>query len=140
MPRKTIEFIEHTGDIGLQVRARTCEDLFILAARGMFRIICPRCAVDSVIRREVAVTGDDIQQLFVNWLSELNFWFSCEGELFAKFAISDMSATALQGVAWGERVDEKKHHLRTEIKAVTYHTLMVGRTEKGWEARVIFDV
>jgi SHS2 domain-containing protein len=41
----------------------------------------------------------------------------------------------------GEPLDESKHDVGTAVKAITYHDMRVGPTERGpWEARVIVDV
>ena len=42
--------------------------------------------------------------------------------------------------AKGQPIDQSRHTLYTEIKAVTYHQLKVQKIEHGWIARVIFDV
>ncbi|GAI44052.1 unnamed protein product, partial [marine sediment metagenome] len=33
-----------------------------------------------------------------------------------------------------------RHHLKREIKAVTYHGLEVKEVDRGWEAQIIFDI
>ena len=40
----------------------------------------------------------------------------------------------------GEKLDFKRHRLKTEIKAVTYHQLKVQKVKDTWQAEVIFDV
>jgi hypothetical protein len=40
-----IELVDHTGDVGVRVRAADLPQLFALAARAMFQIICPECVV-----------------------------------------------------------------------------------------------
>jgi SHS2 domain-containing protein len=42
--------------------------------------------------------------------------------------------------ASGEPLDPRRHALRAEVKAVTYHALAVRRTPAGYTARVILDV
>ncbi|MCR4440214.1 MAG: archease [bacterium] len=138
--RRYIELLNHTGDVGIRVRAAELPELFELAAEAMFQIICPKCAVRNTLTRHVAVAGDDLGQLLVNWLSELNFWFCTEQELYGEFRVSSLGDGFLRGVACGEKVDPQRHAIRTEIKAVTYHKLYVTQRDQEWEAQVIFDI
>ena len=39
-----------------------------------------------------------------------------------------------------EPYDAVRHRVLSEIKAVTYHGIDVGRRNDRWEARIIFDV
>lgn len=135
-----IEFIEHTGDIGVRVRAGELKELFVRAAQAMFEVICPQCRVEPVLSRSIFVTGGDLEELLVNWLSELNFWFCTEQELYSDFCISLLDKHTLRAAVRGERADPQRHALRTEIKAVTYHKLYVTHGRQGWEAQVIFDI
>ncbi len=138
--RRRIELLDHTGDVGVRVRAADLPQLFTLAAKAMFQIICPRCVVRRVLTRHVTVAGEDLAQLLVNWLSELNFWFCTEQELYGQFRVSSLDGRSLRAVVAGEKVDPRRHAIRTEIKAVTYHKLYVSQQENGWEAQVIFDI
>jgi len=135
-----IEFLEHTGDTGLRVQADSLEELFSLSAQGMFYLICPKCAIDTRHHKEICVNGNDLEELYVNWLSELNYFFSTKEMLFCRFSIHQISSTALHAVAGGEALNVQKHFLHTEIKAVTFHKLYVREKENGWEAQVIFDI
>ena len=46
----------------------------------------------------------------------------------------------LQARLTGESLNNKKHVIKTEIKAVTYSGLTVEKQKTGWVARIIFDV
>ena len=41
---------------------------------------------------------------------------------------------------WGESADQKKHKVRVDVKAVTYHLLEVKKTDGKWTAKVILDI
>jgi len=45
----------------------------------------------------------------------------------------------LKAVAWGEKVDLKKHHIKTHIKGATYHKLEI-RKNKIYSVSIFFDV
>ena len=140
MTQDSIEFLEHTGDIGLHVRAKTLAQLFCSSAIGMFQLICPDCTINHSLERSIVLESENLQELFVSWLSELNFLFCTDLELFSKFDIEQINENELRARVYGEKIDQNIHHIHSEIKAVTYHKLFVGQNSEAWEARVIFDI
>lgn len=134
-------FIDHTGDIGVRIYGETLEELFRQGAMAMFEIISGDLeSIRPEIRRDIHVRGDDMESLLVSWLSELNYLFSVEGELYSLFEIHSAGEGVVNGTAWGEKVDPARHPIKTEIKAVTYHGIYIKRVDDMWEAQVIFDV
>ena len=48
--------------------------------------------------------------------------------------------TACEATAQGETLDERRHVLEHEVKAITYHGLRVEKTNGDWIAEVILDI
>jgi SHS2 domain-containing protein len=86
------------------------------------------------------VEGADREDLLIRWLGELLFLCQGRGYLFKEFSILHLNSNSLKAVARGEIFDPSRHHLKTEIKAVTYHQVEVKKREHRWEAKVVFDV
>lgn len=135
-----ITYLDHTGDVGIQIKASTLQELFIAAAKEMFQIICPGGKTVNKEKYSVIANGNSIEELFVNWLSELNFIFQTEGVLLGDFVEISISNNRLVAAASGEKIDPEKHDIQMEIKAVTYHKLFVKKLKNGWQAQVIFDI
>ena len=136
-------WFDHTADVGLEVIAPSLEALFETAARALFDLLAgppARGAGLVEVEREIRVTGADTEELMVRWLSELLYLHDTEGLVFDRFDISEIRNDLLAGRAAGERHDPGRRRLRREIKAVTYHQLLVRREGHGWKARVVFDV
>ena len=149
-----VRALDHTADVGFEARADTLEALFHRSARAMLALLRgedrrraqePRDRDNERRRppymtgewRRVALEADDLESLFVAWLSELLWLY--QGRRFAYEAarfdsIDDRSLVASVGGA-----PEARQPVR-EIKGVTYHGLVVARDDGGWRARVIFDV
>jgi SHS2 domain-containing protein len=136
--------VDHTADLGIDVRAGALDALFVESARGFVDCITE---VDRILprrRRLLRVASNGLESLLVDWLSELLFVFETSGELFSKIS-ADVSRS---GTEWevvaraeGELFDSSRHPLKVPIKAVTYHGLEVCREGDGtWRARVIFDI
>ncbi|MFQ5631797.1 MAG: archease [bacterium] len=135
-----IQQIDHTGDIGLIVTAESLIELFEHSAFAMFEIIGEMENVQPVQQIGIEVQADDLERLFVRWLSELNFRHITEEMLFCKFKINGFFENKVTAEIWGETIDPKRHIVHTEIKAVTYHHLRVEHKDDAWEAQFIFDM
>lgn len=131
---------DHTADIGLEAWGKDLPELFSQAARGMFDVAVEVETVRPKDPHVVTVRGDDVEMLFREWLSELLYFFSAKGLVFSTFDFHKLSETELDADAYGEKFDDERHHLKTDIKAVTYHQLSVERRDDGWVGRVILDL
>lgn len=125
--------IDHTGDIGIEVRAERLEALFAEAAQAMFSILAQSPA-DPRGSPETLPVGTDAEALR-DFLGELLFRFSVERKMYVGFRPGNGTVEAV----W-EPYDPVRHPLGTELKAVTWHQLEVARENGTWRARVIFDV
>jgi len=135
-----IDFIDHTGDTGLDIRADSLEDVFRYGALGMFEIIAPGNDFKPREKMTVALEGADTEELLVNWLSELNVLLQTESFALAEIESLKIEHNRLKALVSGEEFDPERHSMEVEIKAVTYHMLKIEKTTAGWTARVIFDI
>ncbi len=134
------ETFEHTADLGLRVRAPDLDTLFAEAAMALFSAIVEDLGTVAASRKvEVRLSGSDREYLLVDWLKSLLYYFDAEHLLLVRFAVR-VSASGLEGEAWGERLDLSRHELSHEVKAITYHGLHVEKVEGGWLAEVIVDI
>jgi SHS2 domain-containing protein len=136
------EFFEHTADVGAAVRGITLPRLFENASKAMFDLICDRRTVRPRRAARIAVRGSSLEDLLVRWLSELLYRLETEDLLFTSFAVERVNRALLRarGTARGEPIDRRRHALRREIKAVTYHQIRMVRGRSAWRVRIVFDV
>lgn len=134
-----IEILEHTADAGIVARGATLAAAFAHAAEGMYGLMVDTAAVKERTARTIDVRADDPADLLVAWLLELLFLTEAEGLVFRRFAV-DLQGGALHATAYGELLDEERHAVGLEIKAVTRHLLAVQQEETGVAVRVLFDV
>jgi SHS2 domain-containing protein len=132
--------IEHTADIGIEVEADNLGELFEGVAAAMFSLMVDPDTVRQTVERELSLEAGDLEELLFMWLNELLFVLYAEGLLFSGFKVKDIGEDRLVATATGEKLDPQRHRLDEEIKAATYHEMMVERRDDGWKARVIFDV
>ena len=138
---------DHTADIGVEIFGRTKKELFTNAAFALFDILIQdidkkrKTKRVSKERMKVRIVeGADLEDLLVNFLRELLFLFNGSRCVVNRGTIIACSNKRLAVQLTVEPYNSKKHLIKTELKAVTYHGLSVEKTKSGWKARVIFDV
>ena len=132
--------LDHTGDIQIKVFGSSITELFNNAAFALFDVMTDTSKIDSQLAETIEVTGIDKEELLVNWLSELNYLFLTESKIFHKFEIEHFKNNELTGTAIGEKYNSHKHPLHTEIKAVTFHDLLIEKVSDHWETKIVFDI
>jgi SHS2 domain-containing protein len=134
------ETFEHTADLGLRIRAADLDTLLAEAGKALTSIIVEDVAsVQPVQRLDIALAPEETAYLLFDWLRELLYRFDAEHLLFSRFEVH-VSDEGLKGSAWGEPLDEARHVLGHEVKAITYHGLKAEKVADGWEAEVIVDI
>ena len=131
---------DHTGDLGIEVEAESLGALFEEAALGMFALLTDPSSVKGVRSAEISVTAPDRVELLQKWLAELNYLHLTDRVLVGRVRVTHISDHRLHAVVYVEPIDKRRHAIQTEIKAVTYHELVVERRNDCWHARIIFDI
>jgi SHS2 domain-containing protein len=135
MENSNYEEIEHQADMSLRIHGRTWAELLQNAAISMSRQLAGVLPAARLERR-VSLASLDRESLLVDWLNEINFTAETERLIFSDIRIIEATSTTLLSLLRGDRVDR----LQTEIKAVTYHNLVVFESANGFEATLIFDI
>ena len=138
----SFEVFEHTADVGLRVDARSLDELFVEAARGLFALTVENPeAIEPRQPVMFELESESLEGLFVDWLRELIFRFETEHLLLCEFQVQVFDGNRrLRAECRGEPADWSRHLPDNELKAVTYHGLRVEQTPSGWEAEVILDI
>ncbi len=119
--------IDHTADVGLLVRAPDPAVLFERAASAMFDMMFDLETFGGGGDAEtVTVEAPDRETLLVAWLSEMLSRSMAAETVYGEFDVTELSETTLSAKVRGESRDLDRHDFRTEVKAVTYHHLLVS--------------
>jgi SHS2 domain-containing protein len=138
-------WLDHTAELELEIEAAS-EHKVLSAALDALRELLEgneapvsseswRGHRDEIERRAVRATASDRPALLAAWLEELVFLAESEG--FIPIAIERLS---LEDGALGAIVAGHVGEARPLVKAVTYHRLQFEPSERGYRARVVFDV
>jgi len=138
--RDGFEIIDHTADVAIAAYGADIKRAFANVALGMFSIMTDIGKVKDTTSRNVDVTADDRKDLLIAWLNELLFIFEVEKMLFKRFDIVTLDKTTLKAKCYGEKIDPKRHRIKTEIKAATYHMTQIEEKRGGVRIQVLFDI
>ncbi|MEW6096001.1 MAG: archease [bacterium] len=138
---KRFEIFEHTADIGIIAYGKTLKQAFANTAYGMFSILIANLnQVETPKTVQIEVSGNDLEEILVAFLSELLYNHTVGNLILKKFSVKEIGATSLKAKASGEMYDPNRHELLREIKTVTYHQLKIEEKEGYFRIQVIFDI
>ena len=138
------DFIDHTADIAVEVKGNTIEELFIASAYAWQKSVIEKNEIKISDNREINVNELSYEELLVRFLDELNFLL-----LTKKWIMGDINKIKIQKkgskinlkvIVIGEKFDEKRHELRVEIKAVTFHQMEIKNVNNEYSTRIVFDI
>ncbi len=136
----TVTPVDHTGDVGIEVRAGSFAELAEAAARGMTEILVDPSGLSAQREERIVVQGEAGDLVLRAFLAELLYRFLSEGRAAAGVVVEEAGPTRIVARIREDRIDPARHDVRTELKAVTYHGLEVRGAGTDWYAKVIFDI
>jgi len=137
---RKFEFLDHTGDLGIQAYGNSLEELFRHAAEALVYVITDPETVRPAEARKITIQANSLDELMVSWLNEFIYLFDTQGLLFHDFDLTALNEKALEATARGETYDESRHPIKTTVKSATYHQLHIRQHKGIWEAQVILDL
>ena len=139
---KKFEFVDiTTADVAFVAYGKDLNELFSNAALAMFELMINTKEIKPTISKKIKLKGNDIQSLMFNWLNELLVYVDGENLAFSSFEVRvDDKKFRLEAECKGEKMNPKKHEVKTEIKAATYHKLEIKKEKNFWKAQVILDI
>jgi SHS2 domain-containing protein len=137
---RRFEITEHTADIGITAYGKDLAELMANAAYGMLTLIVEPVTVRSTVAGKIELEERDKVTLLVEWLNTLLYELDTNRLLFKEFDIVISGETKLSAVCHGEKLDLRRHRLKREVKAATYHNLDIIQEKDRYAATIIFDI
>ena len=128
--------VAHTADWELEAWAPDLTGLLEQAAQGMFALSGTRLQPEERQNRSLDLHALDAESLLVRFLSELLWLGQQEGLAFDTFWFTLEPGWRLHVELGGAPIANQEK----EIKAVTYHNLVIRRTARGLAVAIVFDV
>ncbi len=131
-----------TSDAAIEARGDTLEELFRVSAKATFEVMVDTKDVQPEIKKELHLENQEIDKLLFDWLAEIIYLKDSEFMVFSKFdiEIKKNSNYLLNATIFGEEINQSRHELRCDVKAITYHLFDVSKKEGKWTARFILDI
>jgi SHS2 domain-containing protein len=139
---KDFEYLEHTADAEFIAYGDTVDEAFENAALATAGLMLDPKAVKSEVEKNVELSGDALDTLLYDWLSELLYIFEVDRLVFGKFEVrvtGENGAYRLNAKIYGEDVG-KHPDIFLHIKAVTFHDLRFEKRNNIYEAQVLLDI
>ncbi|HLA68991.1 MAG TPA: archease [Bacteroidota bacterium] len=132
--------LDHPADIGIESWGSTFSEALSMAVSGLVSLIVDPSSVEPTEQRFISVSAEDIESLVVKTLSEVLFLFDGAHFVPKTLEVFSESPNGLQGSLSGEPLQGDKHHMRIDVKAVTYHQLSVNRRPASVTINVYLDI
>ncbi len=138
-------FIEHTADIGLEIKADSEKELFQQALEGFAALVCQSGEIESNRMFAININARDMGALLVEWFNECVYLFDVHGFIprrIKTFSISKLhdGSIDVRARVEGDTYDPERHVLNREVKAATYHNLSADLSHPPFTARIFFDL
>lgn len=143
MERGSFDEIEHTADLGLDLRGPTPAAVLEAAQRGLIHVLLgEEPGADTVEERRVELSEPSRADLLKAWCERVYRLLEEERFVAVETEIESADPDAFRALVRGAVWPPERVAMASELKAVTYHQLAFERDEggAGWRARVIFDV
>lgn len=143
------KYLDHVADIRFIAYGRTLENVFENAALATLFVIADISTIQPQTEFQVELETVDLENLMVDFLSELLFLFDAEETVLGGVAVKKIGTKTsddgseryyIDAVVTGEPIDSQKQNFKTEVKAITYNGIRVEETESGFEAEVVLDL
>ena len=139
-----IEMLDHTADVGFELRTSTLEGLFDEARRALLMVVFELPPDEGRDGREILLSAPDRETLLVRWLNEVVYRIQDAGFVPVRAEIqihkTGGAGLSLKASLTGAPILLEEYGWQGEIKSATFHGLDVSNDDEGWHARVILDV
>jgi SHS2 domain-containing protein len=143
MPYKFIDGVA-IADVAFEASGKTIEEMFVSAGEALMNTqVNDLKTIKPEVEKKFDLTNKNEERILHDFLQELIFLKDAELLLFREYKLKiDKTADGLKLTASlrGEQIDQKKHELLVDVKAVSWHMFKVEKTKTGWKSFVILDV
>lgn len=146
MPDTGHEFLEHTADIQVHAWAPSLEQLFREIGLVLSRVMVEGPKINMEREIEVKMEAEDLEALLFDWLTEFLFYMDTEQLVVGDISIKSLKKSAdggwtIESTLAGEQFKVGRHVSGTEVKAITYSYMEIGKRDDGlYHLMIIFDI
>ncbi len=143
MPYKFIEGVA-IADVAFEATGETIEEMFASAGAAMMNTqVKDLDSISAIVKMEFTLEKKDLESLLHAFLQELIYYKDADLLLFKEYKLrieKSPGGYSLAATLMGELINQKKHELLVDVKAVSWHMFKVAQEDGLWKAFVILDV
>jgi SHS2 domain-containing protein len=132
------------ADVAFEAWGESIEEVFIAAADATMNVMVEDLGtIGRSLELAIDLEHDQLDLLLFSFLNELVFLKDARQLLLRVQSLSVSKTNSnfiLKSVVYGEGLDQQRHPLNVDVKAVTLHRFSLRETDAGWEAFVILDI
>jgi len=132
--------LDHPADLGIEAHGKTLAESFEQAALGLMSVIVDLATVEPIQSKKLQLKAADVEQLLVKWLAEILYLYDGQRFVASTFTVTKLASEQLNATVRGEKLSAAKHLTKLDVKAITYHQLLVCEDEQGARVRVFLDI
>lgn len=136
-------FIDHPADIAVEVKAESIEKLFEISAEAWKATAIENSSSESPFEFQIALESLSLEELLVEFLSELNFKLYGKKLVYSKvksLTIEEDSIFRVKAELYFEDFNPLLHQIKNEIKAITFHQMNIQKKNSLYSTKIVFDV
>jgi SHS2 domain-containing protein len=137
--KATVEEYEASGDLGFRAEGPDLPSVVAAVAQSLISALVPLEIIHERETRSLEISGEDEEEQVINFLNEVLFLVFGHRWLPRKVE-SLIWGETLKAELIGEPLDPQRHHIEREIKAVTYHNLLIIRTRNSVTIDILCDL
>ena len=133
------------ADVAFEADGKTIESMFEQAGLALENTMVKELeTVETKDKRKITAEGKDLETLLHSFLEELVYIKDAELLLFSEFSGTKIAEKNgkwfMETTGFGEPLNQKKHELLVDVKAVSWHRFSVSKVRGGFKATVILDI
>ena len=135
-------FLDHATDAIIEITAKNLKEAFLVAADAEINLMIDQHTVKETDQREFSANGKDLDYLLFSWLEEIPFVLITQGFAIKRVEIDIQKNKdfKINAKAFGEQLDIKKHNFKVEIKAPTFHDMVIRQANTGVYMKFLLDL
>ena len=135
-------FLDHVTDAIIEITAKNLKEAFLVAADAEINLMIDQHTVKETDQREFSANGKDLHYLLFSWLEEIPFVLITQGFAIKRVEIDIQKNKdfKINAKAFGEQLDVKKHNFKVEIKAPTFHDMVIRQGNTGVYMKFLLDL
>jgi SHS2 domain-containing protein len=131
------------ADIAFEAEGDSIEELFQACTQAILETLADPRTVAASWERRIIKMDASLDDLLVEWLSEIVYWKDAAGVVFREAPVKltrESDAWKLEATLTGAAVDGTVQTLRNDVKGITRHLYCLGQEGPRWKARIVVDV